>query len=81
MNKDLYGKLQEIGEDFEECYGDDGDNLYFHDIDAVDMMKVVSLFIDNITNSIIVEQVIKKVFDSQKPIGIMLDLMYYKAVL
>ena len=33
MNKELYGKLLKISEDFEDYYGDDWDELYYHDID------------------------------------------------
>lgn len=71
MNKDLYGKLLKISEDFEDHYGVDWDELYYHDITAVDMIKVVSLLIDNVKDSLLVEVVIKKVFDSKEPIGVM----------
>lgn len=81
MNKELYGELLKIDKDFEDYYGDDWGNLYYYDIDAVDMIKVVSLFIDNITNSILVERVIKKVFDSKEPIGLMFAFMYCKAIM
>lgn len=81
MNKELYGKLLKIDEDFIYHYGDDWGNLYYYDIDAVDMIKIVSLFIDNITNSILVERVIKKVFDSKEPIGLMFAFMYCKAIM
>ena len=32
MNKELYGKLLKISEDFEDYYGDDWDDLYYRDI-------------------------------------------------
>ena len=81
MNKELYEKLLKIDRDFEDYYGDDWSNLYYYDIDAVDMIKVVSLFIDNITNSMLVESVIKKVFDSKKPIGYMFAFICCKAIM
>ena len=81
MNKELYGKLLKISEDFEDYYGDDWDELYYHDITAVDMIKVVSLLIDNVKDSMLVEIVIKKVFDSEEPIGFMVAFVYYKAIM
>lgn len=81
MNKELYGKLLKISEDFEDYYGDDWDKLYYHDITAVDMIKVVSLLIDNVKDSLLVEVVIKKVFDSEEPIGFMVAFVYYKAIM
>ena len=81
MNKELTRKLLNIDKDFTDYYGDDWDHLYYHDIVAVDMIKVVSLFIDNITNSILVEDVIKEVFDSKKPIGYMFAFICCKAIL
>ena len=81
MNKELQGKLLKINKDFEDHYGDDWGDLYYYDIDAVDMIKVVSLFIDNITNSILVEHVIKKVFDSKEPIGFMFAFICCKAII
>lgn len=81
MNKELYGKLLKISEDFEDYYGDDWDELYYHDITAVDMIKVVSLLIDNVKDSELVEGVIKRVFDSVEPIGVMFAFVYYKAIM
>ena len=81
MNKELQGKLLNIDKDFTDYYGGDWDHLYYDDIEAVDMIKVVSLFIDNITNSMLVESVIKKVFDSKKPIGYMFAFICCKAIL
>lgn len=81
MNKELYEKLLKISEDFEDYYGDDWDKLYYHDITAVDMIKVVSLLIDNVKDSMLVEIVIKKVFDSEEPIGFMVAFVYYKAIM
>ena len=57
------------------------DKLYYHDITAVDMMKVASLLIDNVKDSMLVEIVIKKVFDSEEPIGFMVAFVYYKAIM
>ena len=81
MNKELYEKILKISEDFEDYYGDDWDKLYYHDITAVDMIKVVSLLIDNVKDSTLVEIVIKKVFDSEEPIGFMVAFVYYKAIM
>ena len=81
MNKELRGELLKIDKDFKDYYGDDWDHLYYHDIDAVDMIKVVSLFIDNITNSILVEDVIKEVFDGKEPIGYMFAFICCKAIM
>ena len=81
MNKELYGKLQTISEDFEDYYGDDWDKLYYHDIAAVDMIKVVSLFLDSVEDARLAEIVIKKVFDSEEPIGFMVAFVYYKAIM
>lgn len=81
MNKDLYVKLMKLSGDFEDYYGDDWDKLYYHDITAVDMMKVVSLLLDNVKDSMLVEIVIKKVFDSEEPIGFMVAFVYYKAIM
>ena len=81
MNKDLYEKLLKISEDFEDYYGDDWDKLYYHDITAVDMIKVVSLLIDNVKDSMLAEIVIKRVFDSEQPIGVMFALVYSKAIM
>ena len=81
MNKELYEKLLKMSEDFEDYYGDDWDKLYYHDIAAVDMIKVVSLLIDNVKDSMLVEIVIKKVFDSEEPIGFMFAFVYYKAIM
>ena len=81
MNKELYGKLLKLSEDFEDYYGDDWDKLYYHEITAVDMIKVVSLFIDNVKDSMLVEIVLKKVLDSEEPIGFMVAFVYYKAIM
>lgn len=81
MNKELYGKLLKISKDFEDDYGDDWYELYYYDITSVDMIKVVSLLIDNVKDSLMVEVVIKKVFDSEEPIGYMVAFMYYKAIM
>lgn len=81
MNKELYKKLLKISEDFEYYYGDDWDKLYYHDITSIDMIKVVSLLIDNVKNSMLVETVIKRVFDSEEPIGFMVAFVYYKAIM
>lgn len=81
MNKELYGKLLKISEDFEDYYGDDWDKLYYHDITAADMMRLVSLLIDNVKDALLVEHIIKKVFDSKEPIGVMFAFVYYKAII
>ena len=84
MNKELYGKLLKISKDFEDYYGDDWDNLYYNDIAAVDMVNVVSLFIDNVKDYMLAEtviKVIKKVFDNKEPIGFMFEFVYYKAIM
>ena len=81
MNKELYEKLLKISEDFEDHYGDDWDKLYYHDITAADMMRLVSLLIDNVKDALLVEHVIKKVFDSEEPIGFMVAFVYYKAIM
>lgn len=80
MNKELYEKLLKISEDFEDYYGDDWDELYYHDITAVDMIKVLSLFLDSVEDAMFAEIVIKKVFDSKEPIGVMFASVYYKAI-
>lgn len=83
MNKELYEKLLKIDKDFEDYYGDDWGNLYYNDIAAVDMVKVVSLFIDNVKDFMLAEtviKVIKKVFDNKEPIGFMFEFVYYKAI-
>ena len=80
MNKELYEKLLKISEDFEDYYGDDWDNLYYHDITSIDMIKVLSLFLDSVEDAMFAEHVIKKVFDSKVPIGVMLAFVYYKAI-
>ena len=36
MNKELYGKLLKISEYLEDYYGDDWDDLYYHDIASDD---------------------------------------------
>ena len=84
MNKELYEKLLKISEDFEDYYGDDWDNLYYQNIAAVDMVKVVSFFIDNVKDYMSAEtviKVIKKVFDSKEPIGGMFAFVYFKAIM
>lgn len=81
MNKELYKKLLKISEDFEDHYGDDWDNLYYQNITSIDMIKVVSLFLDSVEDAMYAEFVIKKVFDSKEPIGVMFAFMYYKAIM
>lgn len=84
MNKELRGKLLKIDRDFEDYYGVDWGNLYYNDIAAVDMVKVVSLFIDNVKDFMLAEtviKVIKKVFDNEEPIGFMIEFVYYKATM
>ena len=81
MNKELRGKLLKIDKDFKDCYGDDWGDLYYHDIDAVDVITVVSLFIDSTTNSKLVEDVIKEFFDSKDPIGVMFAFLCCKAIM
>ena len=81
MNKELYGKLLKISEDFEDYYGYDWDKLYYHDITAVDMMKVASLLIDNVKDSMLVQIVINRVVDGVEPIGFMFAFVYYKAII
>lgn len=81
MNKELYGKLLKINKDFEDYYGDDWDKLYYHDLTTVDMIKVVSLFVDNVKDPMLVEIVVKKVFNSEEPIGFMVAFVYYKAIM
>lgn len=80
MNKELYGKLLKISEDFEDYYGDDWDKLYYHDITAADMMRLVSLLIDNVKDALLVEHIIKKVFDSEESIGLIVAFVYCKAI-
>ena len=80
MNKELYGKLLKINKDFEDYYGDDWGDLSYDDIIAADMVKLVSLFIDNVKDSVPAEtviKVIKQVFDNKKPIG----FLYYEAIM
>lgn len=81
MNKELREKLLKIDEDFKDCYGDDWGDLYYYDIDAVDVITVVSLFIDSTTNSRLVENVIKEFFDSKDAIGVMFAFMCCKAIM
>lgn len=81
MNKELYEKLLKISEDFEDYYGDDWDKLYYHDITSIDMIKVVSLFLDSVENAMFADIVIKKFFDSKDPIGVMFAFVYYKAII
>lgn len=81
MNKDLYGKLLKISEDFEDYYGDDWDKLYYQNITSIDMIKVLSLFIDSVEDAMFADIVIKKVFDSKEPIGVMFAFVYYKAII
>ena len=81
MNKELYGKLLKISEDFEDYYGDDWDKLYYYDITAVDMKKVVSLLIDNVKDHMLVDLVIKRVLESKEPIGFMFAFVYLKAII
>ena len=81
MNKELYEKILKLSEDFEDYYGDDWDKLYYHDLTTVDMIKVVSLFVDNVKDPMLVEIVVKKVFNSEEPIGFMVAFVYYKAIM
>ena len=81
MNKELYAKLLKISEDFEDYYGDDWDNLYYQNITSIDMIKVLSLFLDSVENAMFADFIIKKVFDSKAPIGIMFAFVYYKAIM
>ena len=81
MNKELYGKLLKISEDFEDYYGDDWDKLYYQNITSIDMIKVLSLFIDSVEDAMFADIVIKKVFDSKEPIGVMFAFVYYKAII
>ena len=81
MNKELYGKLLKISEDFEDYYGDDWDTLYYQNITSIDMIKVLSLFIDSVEDAMFADIVIKKVFDSKEPIGVMFAFVYYKAII
>ena len=81
MNKELYRKLQEISEDFEDYYGDDWDKLYYQNITSIDMIKVLSLFLDSVEDAMFADIVIKKVFDSKEPIGVMFAFVYYKATI
>lgn len=81
MNKELREKLLKIDRDFTDCYGDDWGDLYYHDIDAVDVITVVSLFIDSTTNSKLVEDVIKELFDGKDPIGVMFAFICCKAIM
>ena len=80
MNKKLYEELLKFSKDLEDYYGDDWDKLYYHDITTADMMRLVSLLIDNVKDALLVEHVIKKVFDSEEPIGFMVAFVYYKAI-
>ncbi len=81
MNKKLYEELLKFSKDLEDYYGDDWDKLYYHDITAADMMRSVSLLIDNVKDALLVEHIIKKVFDSEEPIGFMVAFVYYKAIM
>lgn len=84
MNKELYEKVLKIDKDFEDYYGDDWDKLYYHDIAAVDMVMIVSLFIDNVKDFMLAEtviKVIKKVFDNKEQIGFMVAFVYCKAIM
>lgn len=84
MNKELRGKLLKIDKDFEDYYGADWGNLYYNDIAAVDMVMLVSLFIDNVKDFMMAEtviKVIKKVFDNKEPIGLMFAVVYCKAIM
>ena len=81
MNKKLYEELLKFSNDLEDYYGDDWDKLYYHDITAADMMRSVSLLIDNVKDALLVEHIIKKVFDSEEPIGFMVAFVYYKATI
>ena len=81
MNKELYGKLLKISEDFEDYYGDDWDKLYYQNITSIDLIKVLSLFLDSVEDAMFADIVIKKVFDNKEPIGVMFAFVYYKAII
>ena len=81
MNKKLYEELLKFSEDLEDYYGDDWDKLYYNDITAADMMRLVSLLIDNVKDAVLVEHIIKKVFDNEEPIWVMFMFVYYKAIM
>ena len=81
MNKELYEKLLKLSEDFEDYYGDDWDKLYYHDITSADMMRLVLLLLDNVKDAVLVDHIIKRVFDSKEPIGVMFAFVYYKAII
>ena len=81
MNKKLYEELLKFSEYLEDYYGDDWVKLYYHDITAADMMRLVSLLIDNVKDALLVEHIIKKVFDGEEPIGFMFAFVYYKAIM
>ena len=81
MNKKLYEELLKFSEDLEDYYGDDWDKLYYNDITAADMMRLVSLLIDNVKDAVLVEHIIKKVFDNEEPIWVMVMFVYYKAIM
>ena len=70
-----------FSEDMEDYYGDDWDKLYYHDITAADMLRLVSLLIDNVKDAVLVEHIIKKVFDNEEPIWVMFMFVYYKAIM
>ena len=81
MNKELYGKILKISEDFEDYYGDDWDKLYYQNITSIDIIKVVSLFLDSVEDAMFADMVIKNFFDSREPIGFMFAFVYYKAII
>jgi len=81
MNKKLYEELLKFSEDLEDYYGDDWDKLYYNDITAADMLRLVSLLIDNVKDAVLVEHIIKKVFDNEEPIWVMFMFVYYKAIM
>lgn len=87
MNKDLYGKLLKISEDFEDYYGDDWDDLYYRDINKqdnihkLDTLRLVSLLIENVNNSMLDSYIIKKIFDNEEPIGVIVLSLYYRAIM
>lgn len=87
MNKELYGKLLKISEDFEDYYGDDWDDLYYRDINkqdnihALDSLKLVSLLIENVNDSMLDSYIIKKFFDNEEPIGVVALSLYYRAIM
>ena len=89
MNKELYGKLLKLSEDFEDYYGDDWDDLYYRDINkqdkdnihALDSLKLVELLIENVNDYVLDSYIIKKFFDNEAPIGVIALSLYYRAIM